>query len=122
MILTEMRGIKHLLFVFYSVVTSMSVSTLIGLCAYFFALLIMSAFMKLVILGMSYIRFHRSKDERKLYEDRFRRIAEEAMNGQLLLEDLRDPDVVIRQPKKARSPVVSTPHNDLADLFNTKFA
>lgn len=73
----------------------MSVSTLLGLSAYLFFLLILSVLLKLMILVVSHIRFRLSRKEREYYEARFDRLAIEAYDGPLMLTDQRDKVQII---------------------------
>lgn len=100
----------------------MSVSTLVGLSAYLFALLILSALLKLIILGVSHIRFHLSKDERDLFEDRFRRLSEEAMNGPLMLTDQRASSDKSGAQEPPAHPKMAPVSCQLSDPFERKFA
>ena len=100
----------------------MSVSTLIGFSSYLFALLILSAFVKLSIVGVSYIRFHLQKDEEDFYDERFARLAEDALNGPLLLTDQRGSDEQARPADPKPRPKMAPVSSHLSDPFERKFA
>ena len=100
----------------------MSVSTLIGLSGYLFALLILSAFVKLSILGISYIRFHLKKDEDDGYDDLFARLAEDALNGPLLLTDQRGTEEQAKPAEPKPRPKMAPVSSHLSDPFERKFA
>lgn len=107
-------------------VISVSVSTLLGLSAYLFGLLILSAMVKLLIklvsLGVSYTRYYLSRHERELYEERFARLAEDTLNGPLLLTDQRGEEDKVEPPQPPERPQMAPVSSHLTDPFERKFA